>query len=250
VTVGTKAGLRSTDRSDLPGAFKRSLQESLRRLGRDSVDLLQLHSQVYVDGADAGRGLNLSDVLGGVAEGMKQVVKEGFARHVGFTATGDAAATHAIIGVGVVESMQSYFNALNPSAGFAGVSSGAQDFDGIIDDAAQHGTGVLAIRVLAAGAVTGSTERAENAGNPGAALIRGGEFERDIDRAAALSPIIKDLDLESPQELAFRFVLAKQGVSSALLGFSDIEQLEDAIRWAERGPLPEDGVKRVLAAAQ
>src|ERR1700730_1921210 len=51
VVVGTKAGLRVADRPDLAGALKRSLQASLRRLGRDSVDLLLLHSVTYVDGA-------------------------------------------------------------------------------------------------------------------------------------------------------------------------------------------------------
>ncbi len=250
VTVGTKAGLRVSDRADLPGALRRSLQQSLQRLGRDSVDLLQLHSQVFPDSTDAGRGLNLADVLGGVADGMRQIVAEGLARHVGFTATGDPAASHAIIGAGVVETLQAYFNVLDPSAGYAGVSGGAQDFDGIIDDAAAHGVGVLAIRVLAAGAVTGSSEREANAGNPGAALVRGGEFERDVERAQALRTLVSELGLESPQELAFRFALAKLGVSTALLGFSNIGQLEDAVRWAERGPLAETAVQAVLAAAR
>jgi len=246
VVVGTKAGLRVTDRPALAGALKRSLQASLRRLGRDSVDLLQLHSVTFEDGTDPGRGLNLSDVLGGVAEGMQQVVAEGLARHAGFSGLGDASASHKILRAGVVETMQAYFNVLNPSAGYAGVSGGSQDFDGIIDDAARQGAGVIAIRVLAAGAVTGSAERAPNAGGTGSALVRGGDFELDLARSGALPALARAYGCESAVELAFRFALAKTGVSTVLLGFSDLEQLDGALRWFERGPLPEAAVLQIV----
>jgi aryl-alcohol dehydrogenase-like predicted oxidoreductase len=249
VVVGTKAGLRTGDRPDLAGALKRSLVESLRRLGRDSVDLLQLHSVTFEDGKDPGRGLNLSDVVGAFADGMRQIMSEGLARHVGFSGLGDASASHTILRAGVVETMQAYFNLLNPSAGYAGVAGGAQDFDGIIDDAAAHGVGVIAIRVLAAGAVTGSGARDPNAGNPGSTLVQGGEFDRDLQRASALPAIAKDYGCEDPVELAFRFALAKPGISTVLLGFSNQEQLEAALRWSERGPLPDPAVERIVGAA-
>ena len=35
-------------------------------------------------------------------------------------------------------------------------------------------------------------------------------------------------------------------MSTVLIGFSDGEQLADALRWVERGPLPADAVQRVL----
>jgi hypothetical protein len=38
-------------------------------------------------------------------------------------------------------------------------------------------------------------------------------------------------------------------VSTALVGYSNIGQLEDALRWAERGPLPADAVARVVELA-
>jgi len=47
-------------------------------------------------------------------------------------------------------------------------------------------------------------------------------------------------------ELALRFGLSKDGVSTVLVGYSTVEHLEDAIRFAERGALSEDGVRRVL----
>jgi hypothetical protein len=36
-------------------------------------------------------------------------------------------------------------------------------------------------------------------------------------------------------------------VSTALVGYSDLQQLEDAIRWAERGALTPDQVSKVLS---
>jgi aryl-alcohol dehydrogenase-like predicted oxidoreductase len=246
VAVGTKVRLNVTERSDMPGALRRSLVGSLRRLGRDSVDLLQLHNQVLADGSELSRGVNQSDVLGDIADGMRRVVAEGLARHAGFTATGDAGASRAIVQAGTYETMQAYFNVLNPSAAAPGISGGAQDFDGIITEAGKHGVGVLAIRVLAAGAVSGSRDRPANAGDPGTALVRGGEFERDVERAKSLRVLVAEWGLECPEELAFRFALWPQAVSSALVGFSNIDQLEQAIRWAELGPLAEDLVQRVL----
>ncbi|MFN8558977.1 MAG: aldo/keto reductase [Dehalococcoidia bacterium] len=55
VVVGTKTRLTPDDRADLGGAIRRSCLDSLARLGRPSVDLLQLHSPITADGA--GRSL-------------------------------------------------------------------------------------------------------------------------------------------------------------------------------------------------
>ncbi len=246
VIVGTKVRLSVADRGDLPTAIRRSLVASLRRLGHDSVDLLQLHNQILPDGSDLARGLNQSDVLGDVADGVQRLIAEGLARHAGFTATGDPGATKGILESRKYETMQAYFNVLNPSAGAPGISGDAQDFDGIIEDAGRHSVGVLAIRVLAAGAVGGSTERAVNAGDPGAALVQGGEFERDVERARALKVLVDGFGLESSEELAFRFALWPEAVSTALVGVSNVDQLDQAVRWAERGRLPHDLVQHVL----
>jgi aryl-alcohol dehydrogenase-like predicted oxidoreductase len=121
----------------------------------------------------------------------------------------------------------------------------------VIDDAAAAGMGVIAIRVMAAGALSGSSERAPNAsGIGGTPLVAGSELERDIERAHRLGSLAGELGVESAQELGVRFALSKPGVSAALIGYSDQGQLDDAIRWAERGSLTTDTVQRVVAAAR
>ena len=58
--------------------------------------------------------------------------------------------------------------------------------------------------------------------------------------------VCRDFGLESPLELGLRFAMAKSGVSTVLAGLSDESQLEDAIRWANRGPVSAEAVVRVL----
>jgi aryl-alcohol dehydrogenase-like predicted oxidoreductase len=245
VVVGTKVRLRPDDFHSVGSAIRRSLEESLERLGRSDVDVFHLHNPIGLTGSERGQ-LELRTVLGDVARGLEAVKAAGLARHVGFTGLGDSTAVREVVMAEPFETVQAYFNALNPSAGFTGHSGGQQDFEGLIDTAARAGRGVIVIRVLAAGAATGASARAENAGDPGGALASSGSYSADVERAARLQALASELGLESPVELALRFGLSKPGVSTVLVGYSTLAQLDEAIRFAERGPLPGEAVQRVL----
>lgn len=249
VVVGTKVRLAPEDRADAPAVIRRSIETSLRLLGRDHVDLLQLHNPIAAGGPGDG-AIPVAEVLGAVAEGMRRVVAAGLVRHAGFTGLGDTGALGQTVASGAFATMQSYFNALNPSAGFAGAAGDGQNFAGLIDRASAAGMGVIAIRVLAAGALSGSTERAQNASGIGGPLTGGAPFDRDVERARRLAELAGEHGLESTLELAVRFALAKPGVSTVLVGYSDQGQLDAAIRWAERGPLSVEAVQRVVEAAR
>jgi aryl-alcohol dehydrogenase-like predicted oxidoreductase len=249
VRVGTKVRLRGEDLRDVAAAVRKSITDSLRRLGHDSVDLLQLHNTIRATTDPANPGLG-GDDLAAAADAIQAVVKEGLAGHAGFTGVGDTEPLHAAASSGRFETMQSYFNAINPSAGHAGASGGAQDQAGVIDVAAKAGLGVIAIRVMAGGAMTGSEQRAPLASpGLGPALVPGNTMEFDVATAAARDALAHELGLESALELSLRLVIAHPGVSTALVGYSDMDQLESAIRWAERGPLTPDQVHRVVEAA-
>jgi aryl-alcohol dehydrogenase-like predicted oxidoreductase len=75
-------------------------------------------------------------------------------------------------------------------------------------------------------------------------------MDYDLASAVGREALARELGLESALELSLRLVISHPGVSTALVGYSDMEQLESAIRWAERGPLSEDQVRRVVQAAQ
>ena len=250
LALGTKVRLSAADLRDPATAVKNSIVASLRRLGRDSVDLLQLHNTIRAATDADGSGIG-GDDLAAAADAIQAVVREGLAAHAGFTGVGETQPLHAIAAGGRFETMQSYFNAINPSAGHAGAGGGGQDMAGVIDVAANAGLGVIAIRVMAGGAMTAQEQRAPLASpGLGPALVPGNAYEVDISRAVWRDALARELGLESALELSFRLVIAHRGVSTALVGFSDIGQLEDAIRWAERGPLTADEVQRVVEAAK
>jgi aryl-alcohol dehydrogenase-like predicted oxidoreductase len=243
--VGTKARLRAEDVADPARAIRASLEASLRRLGRGDVEVFHLHNPIALSRAEGG-ALELDTVLGEVAAGMRAVVEAGLARHVGFTGLGDSAAVREVVRAEPYETVQTYFNVLNPSAGFTGHDGGQQDFEGLIDTAARAGRGVIVIRVLAAGAAAAAPVRAANAGDPGAGLVSGGSYAADSDRAGRLRELAAELGLEGPVELALRFGLSKPGVSTVLVGYSTLDHLEQAITYAERGALSDDAVRRAL----
>ena len=244
VVVGTKVRLPAGEPGWARSAVRESLEASLRRLGRDDVDVLHLHNGVGLTHGERGM-LDLETVLGEVAAALEEVKTAGLAQHVGFTGIGDSTAVREVVKSEPFETVQAYFNALNASAGFTGHAGGRQDFEGLIDTAALAGRGVIVIRVLAAGAATGSPEREVLAGDPGGAL-GGSDYGDDVARAARLGQLARDLGLESPIELSVRFGLSKTGGSTVLVGYSTLDHLEQAIRYTERGPLTPDAMQRVL----
>ncbi len=247
VVVGTKVRLdpaQAGDTARATRALRESIEASLRRLRRERVHVLQLHNRIAQAGGNGG--LTPEQVLGPVVEGLLAVQRAGLAEHIGITATGDPGAVRRVIEAGIAETAQVFFNVLHPSAGWPGYADpGGPDYSGLIDLAAARGTGVLVIRPLAAGALAASGARHPNAGPPGG--IAGERYADDLARARRLQALAVELGLEGPVELALRFAWSKPGVSTVLVGFSDAAQVADALRWAERGPLPASAVERILA---
>ena len=237
--IGTKVRPAPAELGAPGAAIRRSIEASLRRLGRDRVDVLHLHTPVT-------RSLD----LGPIVEAMGRAVEDGLVRLVGFTGLGDTDALHAVVDAGAFQTVQAYCNAINPSAVWPGASGDEQDFKGLARRAAGRGLGVLAIRVLAAGALAGATARHPVAGQVGRPLAAGAAYDEDVERAGARSRLATELGLESGLELGLRFALAAPGVATALVGLSSVDQLEDAIRWHGRGPLAPEAVERVVALAR
>jgi aryl-alcohol dehydrogenase-like predicted oxidoreductase len=256
VVVGTKVRLRPDDLADPAEAIRRSCEESLKRLGHASVDLLQLHNPIAPDGAapesvgGSSQAVPVAAVLGPIAEGMRRLVERGLVRHIGITALGATEAVHDVVRSGVFATAQTYFNAVNPSAGYPGASGGEQDFAGLIGAAQAAGVGVINIRVMAAGALSARPARHANAGDPGALLAAGAAYQHDLERAASLRALAAERRYDGPLELALRFALGTPGISTVLVGYSDQRQLEDALRWTERGHLHGSVRDRIVALAR
>ncbi len=252
VVIGTKFRLAPEDLPNAAVRIREQLEASLKRLGRDSVDLFNLHNRVGVDLSGNQGALSVEDVLGPVAEGLAKVREAGLTRLIGITGLGNTADLHTVVGSGLFDSVQTYVNAINPSAGWAVQGSGgAQNFDRLLDTMQQAGAGGVGIRVLAAGALAGTPleGRHQNAGDPGRGLTAGGEYNDDLERGRRLGELAAELHLESAAELSYRLVIRHPALSTALVGASEYSQLEDAIRWVERGPLDDAAAARALAVA-
>lgn len=249
--VGTKVRLTTAELSQPATAIRRSLAASLRRLGLDHVPLVHLHNPIGLETADpTDHGVPVRAALEEVAEGFRRMIEEGLVSHVGFTAVGATEALQRLAASPLYETAQAYFNVLDPSGIRAGAAGGQQDFEGLISLAADHRVGVIAIRVYAAGALSAVPERHPVAWLPSQPLIPGADYDADIGRARRLQRTAAQLGMESVLELGLRFALTAPGVSTALVGLSDIEHLEAAIRWSERGALPRDQFKLLLEMAQ
>jgi L-galactose dehydrogenase/L-glyceraldehyde 3-phosphate reductase len=240
--VGTKFRLDPAE-TDLGGAIARSLEASLQRLGMDSVDLFQLHNLI-ADGAPApGRGLPARRVLDEVVPALAGLRRQGKIRFAGITALGDTAAIHTVLDAGVIDTAQVCLNILNPSAAVA-VPAGfpAQDFGRVLDRARRRGVGVINIRVLAAGALTGTLHRHALAMPSVAPIASGPDYATDVEHAQRLRPLVDKGYAGDLVEASIRFSLTSDAVSTVLVGYSTLEHLEQAIAAVERGPLPAPAV--------
>ena len=239
VILSTKIRLEPDALQDIAAATASEVEQGLARLGRGSVDLIQLHTRL-VEKREPGRfAMTPDEVLGpgGVIEAFKRLRDQGRVGFFGFTGLGDVEAIHALVDSGEFHSFQAYYNLLNPSAGQA-VPEGfsALDYRRIIDRAAAGGMGVVVIRVLAAGVLSAVPE--SGGGSSREPLSAGSDYERDVARAHKLS-FLKDHGLESLPRAAIRFAFMKPEVSTVLVGFSNNAQIDEAAACSGAGPLPE-----------
>jgi aryl-alcohol dehydrogenase-like predicted oxidoreductase len=244
IVLATKVMIRPEERGEIAAAISRSVDASLRRLGRDSVDLLQLHNPI----SDADRPESISPdlVLAEVVPALARLREAGKTRFIGITGLGDSAAVHRIIDSGAFDSAQVAYNLLNPSAavevpvGFPG-----QDFAQLIPRTVRAGMGTVGIRAIAGGALSGSAERDPIGMAVVAPIGTGADYDADVERAQAFLPLLAEYGVPDLVQLALRFAVTEGGPSTVLVGVSTLEQLDHAIAAVERGALPASAWKRL-----
>jgi aryl-alcohol dehydrogenase-like predicted oxidoreductase len=241
--VATKVTVGPADVTDTGRAVRSSVETSLKRLGRETVDLLQLHTPVSLErGGTGGRwSVSAADVLGkgGIADALEAVRSQKMVRFLGFTGLGETEALREVVATGRFDVVQAYYNLLNPSAGEeVPPGFGGQDFGRLIGAAARRKMGVVIIRVMAGGALGGPVARSGYAAaNVGGALAGGGDYDRDTERARKLG-FLTSGGIRSLPEAAIRFALMDQNISTVLVGFSNREQIEMAASCSGAGPIP------------
>jgi aryl-alcohol dehydrogenase-like predicted oxidoreductase len=163
VAVGTKVRVPPSEFGRIDEAVRTSLDGSLARLGLDRVDIFHLHNPITENGG--GSALSARQVLDEVVPSFERLRQQGKIRFLGITALGDTAALHQVIGARVFDSAQVVYNMLNPSAACAlPARYPAQDYGRLFDAIKAAGVGVVGIRVLAGGALSGSARASSDCG--------------------------------------------------------------------------------------
>jgi L-galactose dehydrogenase/L-glyceraldehyde 3-phosphate reductase len=246
VIVGTKMrlGPGDTGAAAITSAIVAAVEVSLRRLGMERLDLFQLHNPIGVRRAGGDR-IGLDD-LESAAAAFRHLQTQGKIAAWGINGIGETGALHQAVATAGAGTIQIPYNLLNPSAGRAMPQDFAfQDYRQLIRAATDKGMGVIAIRVLAGGALSGETARHPVGAASVAPIATGADYAADVAHAQRLRWLVDDGYAASLPEAAIRFALGQPGIATALVGLSSLAQLEQAIAAAERGPLPAAVLARI-----
>lgn len=190
-----------------PENVRAGIEQSLRRLATDRVDLLQVHMS-------PSRSQLESD---GTVETMRALQDEGKVRFLGMSGTLPNLFDH--LAMGVFDVFQIPYSAVQ------------REHEDLITAAARAGAGTL----IRGGAARGGPVE-PGGGDRDPLGMPPGEARRRWDDAG-----IEDLlDGMSPLEFLLRFTISHPAVSSAIVGTSKIAHLRSNLAIVGKGPLPAD----------
>ncbi len=70
-------------------------------------------------------------------------------------------------------------------------------------------------------------------------------YDDDLERMKALQFLIDDGYVDSMAEASVRFVLSNRDISTALVGIASVEQLQQALAAAAKGPLATEALDKL-----
>jgi aryl-alcohol dehydrogenase-like predicted oxidoreductase len=252
--ITSKVEVRQANLQDIAGHVVRSTEESLKRLGVDYLDILQIHNgpapsppklegRVYTQ-------LWIDDYLrpGGALEGLHRLVRDGKTRYLGFICRGnDAYQVRQLIDTQMFRMVNVPYTLLNPTAGMTkpfGLEVD-RDFGGVIDYVHTHGVGTAIYSPLAGGFLTdhvvsgGDRHHLAGPRDPSSEA-----YQRSLEMARALSFLRRE-GSHTLTQAAIRFILMHKGVTAVLGGFSAMSHLEEIAQASGAGPLAPELMARV-----
>ncbi len=247
--VGTKVRLRSVEFDDIAATVKSSLEGSLRRLRKEYVDIFHLHNAITVTGG--GESLSVQQTVEEVLPSFHSLRKAGKIRLLGLTAVGETAALQQVIDTGAFDSVQVSYNMLNPSAAVA-LPPGypAQDYGALFEHTQAARVGVIGIRVLAGGALSGSARRHPIASPAPEPIGSAMSYEADLGRASRLMPLVSEGFADTLAEAAIRFAIAHPAMGTMLVGMASVGEFEEALAAVSKGPLSGIALQRIAELTQ
>jgi len=239
--ISSKARLDPKSSESFGSQIDRKLDNSLKRLKTDKLDLYQLHNKItFEEGVET---LTSAQILekNGVCDIMEKIKEDSRVDHIGLTALGDTKPIRDVVNTGCFDTAQIYYNLLNPTATFKekGIWND-QDFSNLVSDCQTQNMGILGIRVFAAGLL--ATDIRHGREIPDTHMIDIKEEERRVQRIYK----VVGQTYGNRAQLAVRYGLSAESLHCTVLGLATLEHLQNAIQAVEMGPLPEDVLEKIL----
>jgi L-galactose dehydrogenase/L-glyceraldehyde 3-phosphate reductase len=239
--ISSKARLDPKSSESFGSQIDRKLDNSLKRLKTDKLDLYQLHNKItFEEGVET---LTSAQILekNGVCDIMEKIKEDSRVDHIGLTALGDTKPIRDVVNTGCFDTAQIYYNLLNPTATFKekGIWND-QDFSNLVSDCQTQNMGILGIRVFAAGLL--ATDIRHGREIPVTHMIDIKEEERRVQRIYK----VVGQTYGNRAQLAVRYGLSAESLHCTVLGLATLEHLQNAIQAVEMGPLPKDVLEKIL----
>jgi aryl-alcohol dehydrogenase-like predicted oxidoreductase len=201
-------------------ALRRSVEESLRLLHRETIDILMIHEPDRPGQYDWFP--DWERFHGPVVELLAELKVEGVIRYTGLGGTTAYTLPH-IIATGQYDVVLTAFNysLLWREAEIA-----------VLPEAVKQGMGIIIGSPLQQGALARCYVEDVEKGARWLSPPRRAQFLR-------LYSLVDDLGISLP-ELALRFVLSNPDISTVLTGARSVAEVEANVRSAEKGPLPQN----------
>jgi aryl-alcohol dehydrogenase-like predicted oxidoreductase len=241
VRVTSKCNLGEVPEAEIEPTLRRSLEESLKRLRLDRLDLFFLHSNIVPDARflerrpDARSRMTLYDTfVRHVRPVFERLVGEGIIGAWGLTGIGHPDTIIRLLADRQAPATVQCIANLLDSPG------GLKFFDGpakpraVMQAARDYGVGVMGIRAVQAGALTAAIDRPLPADHP--------EMQ-DYARAAPFRRLAAELG-DNPAVMAHRYALSLP-VDTVVLGVKNRQELAECVAAAEAGPLSAELIARI-----
>jgi len=241
VRVTSKCNLGNAAPAEIEAILHRSIEGSLKRLRLSRLDVFFLHSNVVPDPAHlagrpdaAARMTPYAIFVDHVRPVFERLVGEGVIGAWGLTGIGYPDTIIRLIGEAPAPAAVQCIANLLDSPG------GLKFFDGpakpraVMAAARAHGVGIMGIRAVQAGALTGALDRPLPADHP---------EMLDYARATGFRRLAAELG-ENPAVIAHRYALSLD-IDTLVLGVKNRRELAECIAAAEAGPLPPELIARI-----
>ncbi len=243
VRVTTKHGLGTVSADEVYPRLRASLEQSLKAMRLERVDMLLLHSEIRPDDFEYPpgqpprdeRSTSLSLYSEAVRPAFARLVSEGLIGHWGITGINHATATIDALSAGPLPAaVQAIANLLDSPGEMNGTGLAPRPRT-VIAAATANGVGVMGVRAVQAGALTAGLDRAEDS-----------PTSEDFRRAEPYRALCAQWG-DDPAIVAHRYAMGIEGVDTLVLGVKNVAELNQALVAERRGPLDAEQVAAIDA---